>query len=210
MKVIKINDKEYSLPESWKDITMKLYCHLFYKLEETTSKMGDDERRLVTLRNEAKIVSRLLGEEDDFCLTLPVEAFNMIRDNIQFIYEIGEFLDSKIFYLNIDGKKYFMPSPNEMSLRQYIDADIIMKDNNKNQFIELLACLLLPVGKDGKYEYDGKYQDLIPKIEEMSAEDGLPFIYTYFKKKIISKKVSEQFSKVREQVSQLVQSTGNS
>lgn len=210
MKKIKINDKEYNLPENWKEITMKTYCHMFYKLEETTSKMSDEEKQVITIRNEAKIISRLLGENDDFCLTLPVEVFNKIRNEIQFVYEISDFLDSKIFYLNIDGKKYFMPAPNEMSLRQYIDADIIMKDDNKNQFIELLACLLLPVGKDGKYEYDGKYQDLVPKISEMSAEDGLPFIYTFFKKKIISKKVSEAFSKVQEETNQLVQSIKNS
>lgn len=210
MKKVKINDKEYSLPENWNEITMKVYCHLFYKLEETTSKMSDEERQIITIKNDSKIVSRLLGEDDDFCLKLPVEAFNKIRENIKFIYEINDFLDSKVFYMNIDGKKYFMPQPNEMSLRQYIDADIIMKDDNKNQFIELLACLLLPVGKDGKYEYDGKYQDLIPKIENMSASDGLPFIYTFFKKKIISKKVSEEFSKVEEAANQLVQHTKSS
>lgn len=210
MKKLKINSKEYNLPENWKDITMKTYCHLFYKLAETNDKMSDEEKQIITLRNEAKIISRLLDEDDDFCLTLPVTVFNEIRENIQFIYEINNFLNSKIFYLNIDGKKYFMPAPNEMSLRQYIDADIIMKEDNKNQFIELLACLLLPIGKDGKFEYDGKYQDLIPKIENMSAEDGLPFIYTYFKKKIISKKVLEDFSMVQEEANQLVQNIKNS
>lgn len=210
MKKITINDKEYNLPENWKELNMKTYCRLFYKLEDTNDKMDDATRSIVTLRNESKIISRLLNESDDFVLSLPVEIFNKLRENIQFIYEINNFLDSKIFYLNIDGKKYFMPAPNEMSLRQYIDADIIMKEDNKNQFIELLACLLLPIGKDGKFEYDGKYQDLIPKIENMSAEDGLPFIYTFFKKKIISEKVSEDFSKVREAANQLLPSIKNS
>lgn len=210
MKKITINDKEYNLPENWKELNMKTYCRLFYKLEDTNDKMDDATRSIVTLRNESKIISRLLNESDDFVLSLPVEIFNKLRENIQFIYEINNFLDSKIFYLNIDGKKYFMPAPNEMSLRQYIDADIIMKEDNKNQFIELLACLLLPIGKDGKFEYDGKYQDLIPKIENMPAEDGLPFIYTYFKKKIISKKVLEDFSMVQEEANQLVQNIKNS
>ena len=205
MTKLKINDKEYNLPEGWKDVNMKTYCHLFYKLEETNDKMDDATIQIITLRNESKIISRLLGEDDEFCLNLPVDVFNILRNKIQFLYDIKKFLDSKIFYLNIDGKKYFMPEPNEMALRQYIDADIIMKQENENQFIELLACLLLPVGKDGKYEYDGKYQDIIPKIENMSAEDGLPFIYTFFKKKVISKKVSEDFSKVREEANQLVQ-----
>lgn len=210
MKKITINDKEYNLPENWKELNMKTYCRLFYKLEDTNDKMDDATRSIVTLRNESKIISRLLNESDDFVLSLPVEIFNKLRENIQFIYVINEFFDSKVFYLNIDGKKYFMPAPNEMSLRQYIDSDIIMKEENENQFIELLACLLLPIGKDGKYEYDGKYQDLVPKIENMSAEDGLPFIYTFLKKKILSEKVSEDFSKVREAANQLLPSIKNS
>ena len=210
MKKIEINDKEYNLPENWKELNMKTYCRLFYKLEDTNNKMDDATRSIVTLRNESKIISRLLNENDDFVLSLPVEIFNKLRENIQFIYVINEFFDSKAFYLNIDGKKYFMPAPNEMSLRQYIDSDIIMKEENENQFIELLACLLLPVGKDGKYEYDGKYQDLVPKIENMPAEDGLPFIYTFLKKKILSEKVSEDFSKVREAANQLLPSIKNS
>lgn len=210
MKKITINDKEYNLPENWKELNMKTYCRLFYKLLDTNDKMSDEEKQIITLKNEAKIISRLLGESDDFVFSLPVDIFNVLRQNIQFIYIINDFFDSKVFYLNINGKKYFMPAPNEMSLRQYIDADIIMKEENENQFIELLACLLLPIGKDGKYDYDGKYQDLIPKIENMSAEDGLPFIYTFLKKKIISKKVSEDFSKVQEAANQLVGSIKNS
>lgn len=210
MKKLKINDKEYNLPETWKELDMKTYCHLFYKLEDVNDKMDDATRSIVTLRNESKIMSRLLGENDDFILSLPVDIFQLLRQNIQFLYDISGFLDSKVFYLNIDGKKYFMPAPNEMSLRQYIDSDIIMKEESEAQFIELLACLLLPVGKDGKYEYDGKYQDLVPKIEKMSAEDGLPFIYTFFKKKILSKKVSKEFSKVQEAANQLVKHTKNS
>lgn len=209
MKKIKINDKEYHLPENWKEIDLKTYCRLFYKLEETKKKMSDEEKNVITIRNEAKIISRLLGEADDYIASLPIGVYRMIRDEIQFVYDINGFLNSKIFYINIDGKKYFMPQPNEMSLRQYIDADIIMKEESENQFIELLACLLLPVGKDGKYEYDGKYQDLIPKIEKLSCEDGLPFIYTFFKKKIISKRVSEDFSKLEEE-SQRVQIIKNS
>jgi hypothetical protein len=78
-----------------------------------------------------------------------------------------------------------------------------MKDDKEDTFIELLSCLLLPMGKDGKYEYDGNYQELIPKIEKMKASNGLPFIYSFFKKKELSKKLSEVCSKVEEVASQL-------
>lgn len=192
---IELNGKRYEMPESWDEITMKQYCNLFYNLDRGHLNEQGEAEMTQTMKNEAVIISRLLGEDDGFVEMLPLQVFAMLQHHAMFIYDISEFIDSKIFYLNIDGKRYFMPSPNEMSLRQYIDADMIMRDEGRNQFIELLACLLLPIGKDGKMEYDGKYNDLIPKIENMKASDGLPFIYTFFKKKEISKKLSEDCSK---------------
>lgn len=194
---IEIKDKEYKMPSNWSDITMKDYCNAFYKLAKTDDKMDEITRTTTTLRNEAIIISRLLGEKDDFVLSLPLPIFAELKSKVKFIYEIGGFLEKNIFYLNIDGKKYWIPTPEEMSLRQYIDSDMIMReDDNKQQFIELLACLLVPT--DG--EYDGNYEKLVPKIEKMKASDGLPFIYTFFKKKILSKKALKDFSKIGEVV----------
>ena len=201
---VEIKGKEYQVPENWNEIDMKTYCRAFYKLLPTDDSMDDITRTTTTLRNEAMIMSRILGEEDDFVLSLPLDIFSMLKNKTKFLYEIGGFLGNNIFYLNIDGKKYWIPSPEEMSLRQYIDSDMIMReDKNKQQFIELLACLLIPA--DGVY--DGNYEKLIPKIEKMKASEGLPFIYTFFKKKIISKKLSRDYLKVGEVADQLLQNT---
>ena len=210
MKKFEINGKEYQFPESWSDITMKQYCHLFYNLHTSPSGASEAEKLVHTIDTEAVIISRLLGEQDDFVANLPIEVFLALQKEVGFIYTISDFTESKMFYLNIEGKKYWMPEPQEMTLRQYIDADMIMKEEGENQFIELLACLLLPYGKDGKFEYDGKYQELIPKIEKMKAEDALPFIYTFFKKKQLSKNVTEAFSKVEEAADRLASSTQGS
>ena len=210
MNKFKINGKEYQFPQSWDDITMKQYCHLFHNLPTAPSEASDEEKMAHTIDTEAIIISRLLGENDDFVSNLPIEVFLTLQKQVRFIYSISDFTESKIFYLNIDGKRYWMPSPEEMSLRQYIDADMIMKEESDNQFIELLACLLLPYGKDGKFEYDGKYQELIPKIENMKATDGLPFIYTFFKKKQLSKNGTKAYSKVEEAADQLLHNTQGS
>ena len=200
---VKINDKEYSFPNKWDDINMKQYCKLFHNLPTASEDASEEEKMAQRIDTEAIIISRLLGEKDDFVSNLPIDVFLSLQNEVRFIYTIKDFTESKIFYLNIDGRKYWMPEPQEMSLRQYIDADYIMKEESDNQFIELLACLLLPYGKDGKYEYDGKYQDLIPKIENMKASEALPFIYTFFKKKQLSKKVTEVYSKVEQVADQL-------
>ena len=203
---IEINGKEYNVPQSWQEVTMKEYCNAFWNLP----KAGDEDditRSATTLRNEATIMSRLLGEKDDFVIGLPIDVFVILKGKFKFIYEIGEFLTNNVFSIKIDGKRYWIPSPNEMSLRQYIDSDMIMQeDKNKQQFIELLACLLVPT--DG--EYDGNYEKLIPYIEKMKCSEGLPFIYTFCKKKILSKKVSKDFSKVGEVADQLLRNTHSS
>lgn len=208
MKRIDINGKVYNYPESFADISMKQYCDCFYNLIDASDDADDDERLLTVVQNEAIIISRLLGEPDDFVYKLPLPVFRRLQDETKFIYDIKDFVDSKEFSIKIDGRKYFMPSPDEMSLRQYIDADMILKeDGKKNQFIELLACLLLPYKEDGKFEYDGNYGERVEKIEQMKASDGLPFVYTFFKKKVLSKKLTEDFSKVREEVDRYLQST---
>ena len=204
MSKIEINGKEYQFPQSWDDINMKQYCHLFHNLPTAPSEASEEEKMAHTIDTEAIIISRLLGEKDDFVSNLPIEVFLTLQKEVSFIYNISDFTESKIFYLNINGKKHWMPEPQEMSLRQYIDADMIMKEESDNQFIELLACLLLPIGKDGKFEYDGKYQELIPKIENMKASEALPFIYTFFKKKQLSTNVTKAFSKVGEAADQLL------
>ena len=208
MKRIDINGRKYDYPESFDDITMKQYVNCFYGLRDAT---GDDaDIALTTIENEAIIISRLLGESDDFCYRIPLPVFRRLQEASAFIYQIKDFMDSKEFSIKIDGRKYFMPDVEEMSLRQFIDADMIMKEEGKDQFIELLACLLLPYREDGTFEYNGNYRELIPKIEQMRASDGLPFIYTYFKKKVLSKKVLEDFSQVREEAGRLLQSTQSS
>lgn len=205
-----INGKEYQFPQSWDDITMKEYCHLFHNLPTASEDASDEEKLAHTIDTEAIIISRLLGEKDDFVSNLPIDVFLTLKNEMGFIYALNDFTESKIFYLNIDGRRYWVPEPKDMSLRQYIDADMIMKEEGENQFIELLACLLLPMGKDGKYEYDGKYQDLMPKIEKMKASECLPFIYTFVKKKQLSKKVTEAYSKVGEVADQLLHNTQGS
>lgn len=202
MVKIEIGDKKYEMPESFDEVTLIQYCRAFHNLPKVDESLGEDEKVVALLRNEAIILSRLLGEKDDFMLSQPIGVFNRLREQMKFIYKSVDYLDAKIFYVKIKDKKYFMPDPSEMSLRQYIDTDIILRENNSpEQFCELLAALLLPVDeKTGKTkEYDGDYQKRFEIIKNMSCADTLPFIYTFLKKNMISKQVSKMYSQVVEE-----------
>ena len=209
MVKVEINGKEYQMADNWEEINMEQYCNLFYNLPKTESE-DETDKAAFTLRNEATIISRLLGEKDDFVQNLPIQVFAYLQHHAKFLYEIDSYLDSMQFYLKIDGKKYFMPKPEEMSLRQFIDSDMIMKEESKTQFIELLACLLLPIGKDGKMEYDGNYKELVPKIARMKASEGLPMVYSFFKKKQLSNSLSKASSRAMEEANRLLQRTKGS
>lgn len=201
MLKIDINDKKYEMPESFDEITLIQYCRAFHNLPKVDEKLTDEEKTVKLLENEAIIISRLLGEKDDFMMDKPIDLFNRLRDKAKWVYESLNYLDSKIFYIKIKDVKYFMPDPSEMSLRQYIDTDIILRENNSpEQFCELLAALLLPVDeKTGKTkEYDGDYQRRFEIIKNMPASKTLPFIYTFLKKNMISKELSKIYSQAEE------------
>ena len=89
-----IGDKEYNVPESWKDVNMEMYTKAFYNLDKTTPSMTNDEKVLITQRNEAKIISRLLGEKDDFALDLPLPLAIKLQNIIGFIYDIKPFMNN--------------------------------------------------------------------------------------------------------------------
>ena len=197
MVKIEIGDKKYEMPESFDEITLIQYCRAFHNLPKVNDKLTDEEKTVKLLESEAIIISRLLGEKDDFMLSQPIGVFNSLRSKVKWVYESLNYLDSKIFYIKIKDVKYFMPDPSEMSLRQYIDTDIILRENNTpEQFCELLAALLLPVDeKTGKAkEYDGDYQKRFEIIKNMPASKTLPFIYTFLKKNMISKELSKIYS----------------
>lgn len=190
---IKINDKEYHIPTSFDTLTFEQYCKVFYKLPKPSDE-DDEVTKYKKMREcESVIVSRLLGEKDDFCLGLPLNIYALINNSIQFIYDYDFFMKNAKAGITIDKKRYSIPPMNEMPLRQYIDADMVMKEEeNDMQYIELLSILLTPKDSKGNYiPYDGNYQELFAKLRYMSCRDTLPLVYHFFKKSHSSRLLSQ-------------------
>lgn len=189
---LEINGKSYKLPTSWDSLTLEQYCKIFYKLD--TSESDDEiESFKKSKENEAIILSRLLGERDDFCLDLPINVYAQLIDKIKFLYDIDYLLKNSKAGIVIDGKRYSIPPFNEMSLRQYIDADVVLKEKeNDMQYIELLSILLTAKDKQGKWvKYTGDYQDMMGKLRKLKCSEALPIVYHFFKKSKFSQTVSQ-------------------
>lgn len=192
MVKLEINDKQYKIPESFEEMDFETYCKVFYKLD--TSESDDEiESFKKSKENEAIILSRLLGERDDFCLDLPLNVYALLNEKVKFLYDVGYLLKNSRAGIVIDGKRYSIPPFNEMSLRQYIDADVVMKEKeNDMQYIELLSILLTAKDKQGKWEsYTGDYQDMMGKLKKLKCSEALPIVYHFFKKSKFSQTVSQ-------------------
>lgn len=197
---LEIDDKKYSIPESFDELTFEQYCKVFWKLDTGIGIDDEVERFKKDTETEATILSRLMGESDDFCLSLPINVYVNIKQRIKYLYDIDFLLKNAKAGIVIDGKRYSIQPFNEMELRRYIDADVVMKEKeNPLQYIELLSILLASKWKDGKWiKYNGEYQEMMGKLRKMKCSDVLPLVYHFFKKGHSLKRISQLSMKVEE------------
>ena len=205
----KINGKPYKIPQSFDEMQFKDYCRCFQGLTDTDGKEGYDLFRTVK-ENEAAVLSRVMGENDAFAMDLPLDVFATLTDAVHFVYDIDSVGDKSS--IDIDGKTYVVPKPNEFSLRQWIDADVTMQDkDNPSQYIELLGILLVEVGEDGKTKpYTGEWQKMTARLERLSCSEALPLVMHFFRRGAILSKLTHFSSKIKEVETQLRQAIRNS
>lgn len=199
MTRIEIDDKEYSLPTSFDELTLGKYCEAFHGID-IGNDVVDDTARLIRMKvNESIIVSRLLGESDEFAMDLPLVTYNKIADKIGYIYNFKVMLENARASVMIDGDRYGVEDVERMSMRQFIDADMVMREEGNRQYVSLLAVLLLKVGDDGKYEkYDGKYEERVDKIAGLKCSEALPLVFHFFKGWEASRRISQASIKEEE------------
>ena len=210
---IGINGKDYEIPTSFDEIDLGTYCRVFSGLENTDGMDGSD-LFFATRRNESKIISRLMGEDDDFCMDMPLPIYGQLAESVSFIYGMAQMKHSR--FIEIEGRKYTVPEPDKLNLRQWIDIDMTstddtIPDDNGDKYLRLLSVMLVEVGEDGNpVAYKGEDKSLYEKLKKVKASDGLGLVYHFFLKGAISSKISQAYSRVEEAMSQLRQSIANS
>lgn len=197
---LEIDDKKYNIPESFDEMTFEQYCKIFFKLPKITEEMDDIDAYRMTREVEAIIISRLLGESDDFCMGLPINVYNEISKRLKYISSVADVMKKGKSLIKIDGKIYMIPPFGEMQLRQYIDADVILKGEESDlQYIELLSILLTAKDRNGKWiPYNGDYQELMGKVRQLKCSEALGLCYHFFLKGEALKKLSKASMKVVE------------
>ena len=182
-----INNKEYEVPTTFSDITLKEYCRVFSGLESTDGLEGR-ELFLANKRNEAAILSRLMGERDDFAMELPLSLYSSLVEATKFIYGLQDVKHKGS--VEIDGKTYKASKPEEMNLRQWIDIDVTSEEESPEKFIDILSMLLVEEGKP----YKGFDPEFSRRLGEMSCSESLPIVYRFFLKGAVSSRLTRLYS----------------
>lgn len=191
MTSVEIDGEKYSLPTSFEEVSLKSYCNAFRGLQTLMDEELDETARLVRMKfNESVILSRLLGADDEMAMDLPMSVYNKLVQKIGFIYDYQSMLDNSKAYVKHDGKMYQVPPVDKMSMRQYIDADMVMKEDDGDQFISLLAVLLLEMDGDNFKPYKGEYEQKKEWIGEMKCSEALPLVFHFFRKWQVSSSLS--------------------
>lgn len=201
MLKVEINEKLYNIPTSFEELTLEQYCKMFYKLQTSTDDMDEDEKFRLMIKNEGIILSRLMGEDDDFCLNLPMTTFQKIVDELHYIYDTKSFFTKAKASVKIKGKRHQIPPLDKMSMRQYIDADVVMQEETPTQYIELLSVLLLEKDDNGEFiPYKGDYIEKMAFVKDLPCSEALPLVFHFFKIGNAYKKLSAASMKVEEKL----------
>lgn len=191
---LEINNKHYRVPTTFNDLSLREYCRVFSNLEPTDGLEGK-ELFLTNKRNEAAILSRLMGEEDGFTMELPLSLYSSLVEATSFIYGL-QGVKHKGF-IELDGKTYKASKPEEMNLRQWIDIDVTAEEESPDKFIDILSMLLVEVGEDGERKpYKGYDKAFAKTLGDTNCSESLPIVYRFFLRGAVSSRITRLYSMV--------------
>jgi len=166
----------FNLIDSWSDVTLEKWAELI-ALEETTkseeafetiTSMSDIPRKLVSQLSLSDVVG-IMGKISE----LQAKADTTLKNLIE-----------------IDGVEYgFHPDLSDITLGEFADLEVMIKDGIENNLPEIMAILYRPIterkGKNYTIQaYDGALRLRAEEMKQMKAEDvqgALVFFWHFVK-----------------------------
>ena len=181
--------KEYSIINSWSDVTLEKWMQLIDK--ETDSKTKEAEETIALLSNIPKKLIKELALRDVAIIMAKLAEIQSEQSTVL----------KKVFEIN--GVEYGMhPDFSEITLGEYADIESFVKDGLENNMPNIMAILFRPIteqkGEAYTIEgYDGNIKIRAEVMKQMSAEQvqsALVFFYLLGK---ILLKTSKSFLKAQ-------------
>lgn len=189
-----INDKQYSVPEGFNELSLNDYLRIFNDLPEV-DKDNDNEGELIAgvRKNEATAISRLLNEDDDFAINLPFNLYIRLSNLFAWIYNLDDI--KRTNRIDVNGKEFKLVPPDKFSFKRWIDMDV---SSNDKSYTELLSIILGEVKEDGEFkEYNGIDTRLAKELGEMKCDKALGIILRFFSRSESLSKTTRNYLRIK-------------
>ena len=185
--------KQYKLISKWSDVTLEKWLKLVEV--ETESKTTEALETITALSDIPKQLVKELGIQDVAVIMSKIAELQVKQD-------------SKLKrIIEVEGKEYgFHPDLNSITLGEYADIEVFIKNGIENNLPELMAVLYRPIieKKNDIYiieAYDGNISIRAEEMKKMSAEQvqsSLVFFWNLGKElsKILPSFLMERLSKM--------------
>ena len=169
----------FNLIDSWSDVTLEKWAELI-ALEETTK----SEEAFETITSMSDIPRKLVSQL----------ALSDVVGIMGKISELQAKADTTLKNLiDIDGVEYgFHPDLSDITLGEFADLEVMIKDGIENNLAEIMAILYRPIterkGKNYTIQaYDGALRLRAEEMKQMKAEDvqGALVFFWHFVKKLL-------------------------
>ena len=154
--------KQYKLISKWSDVTLEKWLKLVEV--ETESKTTEALETITALSDIPKQLVKELGIQDVAVIMSKIAELQVKQD-------------SKLKrIIEVEGKEYgFHPDLNSITLGEYADIEVFIKNGIENNLPELMAVLYRPIieKKNEAYvieAYDGELSIRAEEMKKMSAE----------------------------------------
>lgn len=141
-----IDDKNYSLPSEWSEITLRQFIDtLILKKDVHNSNLDSFIKTLAILANDSSL--------EDVLFNIDVEQFNIIKDAFVWIQEEPEQFSEPKDFFEFEGKKFTMKKDyKNLTVGEAITVELLMQDKSFDlEPLEIsFAVLFREIGENGK------------------------------------------------------------
>ena len=183
--------KKYDLPHSWDDVTLKQFQEL--------QKAYNDEKKEVSI---VDLISIMANKPKSEVQQLPTSFAELIMNELGFIMEEPK-QQKSVPYIIIDGKKYVVNFLEKLKTGEWVDVNMVIKDDSKN-YAAMLAILCRLEGE--KYDDDfiaNKLEERTEMFLRQPITKILPIVAFFLELWLISRKNSQLYTQIEDQLNNI-------
>jgi hypothetical protein len=164
----KFNEKDYSLPNTWEDLTVEVFIEVL-KLEKTKDLYQFDELYV------AKMIEILLGISEEELNDFDLDIFSTLVQEVGFLQNVPTYENKKEIF--IDEVKYVTPANfNKLSLGEYASIKTLTKDKPyEEQMLTILSIIVRPEGEKFEASKINERKERFKKLRLVDVNECVNF-----------------------------------